>query len=210
MKLLKLSSVNECREAARGGEEVAMDALINKRIKRVLKGDQSAFSDIVSHYQHSLYQVCYRMLGNKQEAEDIAQEAFVRAYMNLHTFDQKRKFSTWLYRIATNLCIDRLRKKKPDYYLDAEVAGTEGLNMYSQISTDAPLPEEELEKMELQERVQYEISRMPEKYRVVVVLKYIEELSLQEISEVLEMPLGTVKTRLHRGREALRKQLNSL
>ena len=90
-------------------------------------------------YQHQLYQICYRMLGNKQEAEDIAQEAFMRAYVNIHTFDQKRKFSTWLYRIATNLCIDRIRKKKPDYYLDAEVRGTEGLNMYSSIANDDAL-----------------------------------------------------------------------
>lgn len=187
-----------------------MDALVNKRIKQVLKGDQNAFADIVSLYQHKLYQVCYRMLGNKQEAEDIAQEAFVRAYTNLHTFDQKRKFSTWLYRIGTNLCIDRIRKKKPDYYLDAEVAGTEGLNLYSQIASDDQLPEETIEKMELQDRIQYEIGRLPDKYRTVVVLKYIEELSLQEISDILDMPLGTVKTRIHRGREALRKQLNNL
>lgn len=187
-----------------------MDALVNKRIKQVLKGDQNAFSDIVNLYQNRLYQVCYRMLGNKHEAEDIAQEAFVRAYTNLHTFDQKRKFSTWLYRIATNLCIDRIRKKKPDYYLDAEVAGTDGLDMYSQIAADDQLPEEQLEQMELQDRIQYEISRLPDKYRSAIVLKYMEELSLQEISEILDLPLGTVKTRIHRGREALRKQLHKL
>ena len=187
-----------------------MDALVNKRIKQVLKGDQNAFSDIVSLYQHKLYQICYRMLGNKQEAEDISQEAFVRAYINLHSFDQKRKFSTWLYRIATNLCIDRIRKKKPDYYLDAEIAGTEGLDMYSQLSSNDQLPDDVVEQMELQDRIQYEISRLPDKYRSVIVLKYIEELSLQEISEILDMPLGTVKTRIHRGREALRKQLNNL
>lgn len=187
-----------------------MDALVNKRIEQVLKGDQNAYSDIVNLYQHKLYQICYRMLGNMQEAEDITQEAFIRAYINLHSFDQKRKFTTWLYRIGTNLCIDRLRKKKPDYYLDAEVAGTEGLDMYSQIAIEEALPEEQLEQMELQERIQYEISRLPEKYRSVIVLKYIEELSLQEISEILDMPLGTVKTRIHRGREALRKQLNNL
>ena len=187
-----------------------MDALVNKRIKQVLKGDQNAFSDIVNLYQNRLYQVCYRMLGNKHEAEDIAQEAFVRAYTNLHTFDQKRKFSTWLYRIATNLCIDRIRKKKPDYYLDAEVAGTDGLDMYSQIAADDQLPEEQLEQMELQDRIQYEISRLPDKYRSAIVLKYMEELSLQEISEILDLPLGKVKTRIHRGREALRKQLHKL
>ena len=187
-----------------------MDALVNKRIKQVLKGDQNAYADIVNLYQHKLYQICYRMLGNKQEAEDIAQEAFVRAYINLHSYDQKRKFSTWLYRIATNLCIDRIRKKKPDYYLDAEVAGTDGLDMYSQIAADEKLPEDVVTQMELQERIQYEISQLPDKYRSVIVLKYIEELSLQEISEILDMPLGTVKTRIHRGREALRKQLNNL
>lgn len=187
-----------------------MDALVNKRIKQVLKGDQNAYADIVNLYQDKLYQVCYRMLGNKQEAEDIAQEAFIRAYINLHSYDQNRKFSTWLYRIGTNLCIDRIRKKKPDYYLDAEVAGTEGPDMYSQIAADEQLPEEAVEQMELQDRIQYEISRLPDKYRSVIVLKYIEELSLQEISEILDMPLGTVKTRIHRGREALRKQLNNL
>ena len=194
----------------KGREGDTMDALVNKRIKQVLKGDQNAFSDIVNLYQNRLYQVCYRMLGNKHEAEDIAQEAFVRAYTNLHTFDQKRKFSTWLYRIATNLCIDRIRKKKPDYYLDAEVAGTDCLDMYSQIAADDQLPEEQLEQMELQDRIQYEISRLPDKYRSAIVLKYMEELSLQEISEILDLPLGTVKTRIHRGREALRKQLHKL
>jgi len=197
-------------EQLKGGEERHMDALVNKRIRQVLKGDQNAYTDIVNLYQHKLYQVCFRMLGNKQEAEDIAQEAFVRAYINLHTYDQKRKFSTWIYRIATNLCIDRIRKKKPDYYLDAQIAGTDGLDMYSQIAAEEQLPEETVEQMELQDRIQYEISRLPDKYRSVIVLKYIEELSLQEISEILDMPLGTVKTRIHRGREALRKQLNNL
>lgn len=198
------------RTAQKVERKDTMDALVNKRIKQVLKGDQNAYADIVNLYQHKLYQICYRMLSNKQEAEDIAQEAFVRAYINLHSYDQKRKFSTWLYRIATNLCIDRIRKKKPDYYLDAQVPGTDGLDMYSQIAADEKLPEETVEQMELQERIQYEISRLPDKYRSVIVLKYIEELSLQEISEILDMPLGTVKTRIHRGREALRKQLNNL
>lgn len=192
------------------GGEITMDALVNKRIKEVLKGDQNAFAEIVELYQDKLYRVCFRMLGNRHEAEDIAQEAFVRAFVNIHTFDTKRKFSTWLYRIGTNLCIDRIRKKKPDYYLDAEVSGTEGLNMYSQIAASEELPEDQVMKMEMQDRVQYEISRLPDKYRAVIVLKYMEDLPLQEISEILEMPLGTVKTRIHRGREALRKQLSNM
>ncbi|MDP1421777.1 RNA polymerase sigma factor SigW [Peribacillus simplex] len=187
-----------------------MDALIKERINQVLKGDHNAFGEIVEIYKDKVFQICFRMLGNRQEAEDLAQEAFVRAYVNIRSFNIQMKFSTWLYRIATNLCIDRLRKKKPDYYLDAEVAGTEGLNMYSQIASDMAKPEEEVESLELQETIQAEIMKLPDKYRSVIVLKYIEELSLKEISEILDLPVGTVKTRIHRGREALRKQLRHL
>lgn len=187
-----------------------MDAIIKKRINQVLKGDQNAYAEIVELYKDKVFQLCYRMLGNRHEAEDMAQEAFIRAYVNIASFNINLKFSTWLYRIATNLCIDRIRKKKPDFYLDAEVSGTDGLTMYSQIPSDTALPEEEVESMELQDIIQREISQLPEKYRSVIVLKYIEELSLNEISEILDMPLGTVKTRIHRGREALRQQLRNV
>ncbi|KAB2332169.1 RNA polymerase sigma factor SigW [Cytobacillus depressus] len=184
-----------------------METIVKKRIKQVLKGDQDAYAEIVEIYKEKVYMICYRMLGNRHESEDIAQEAFLRAYVNIHSFNINLKFSSWLYRIATNLCIDRIRKKKPDYYLDAEVAGTDGLTMYSQIAADTNLPEEDLESLELQETIQREISKLPEKYRTVIVLKYIEELSLNEISKILDLPLGTVKTRIHRGREALRSRL---
>ncbi|WP_062353312.1 RNA polymerase sigma factor SigW [Bacillus kwashiorkori] len=187
-----------------------MDEIVKKRIKEVLKGDHNAFGEIVELYKDKVYQLCYRMLGNSHEAEDIAQEAFIRAYVNIERYHIDRKFSTWLYRIATNLCIDRIRKKKPDYYLDAEVAGTEGLTMYSQIAADGVLPEDEVASIELQGQIQREILNLPDKYRSVIVLRYIEELSLNEISEVLDLPIGTVKTRIHRGREALRKRLRHI
>lgn len=184
-----------------------MDQIIREKIKKVKKGDQAAYSDVVDFFQNKIFQHCYRMLGNMHEAEDIAQEAFIRAYVNIDTFDERRKFSTWLYRIATNLTIDRIRKRKPDYYLDAEVKGTDGLNMYSQMSTKDPSPSEEVESIELQRYIHNEISQLPPKYRSIITLRYLEEFSLQEISEILDIPLGTVKTRLHRGREALRKRL---
>ncbi|MDQ0216685.1 RNA polymerase sigma-70 factor (ECF subfamily) [Oikeobacillus pervagus] len=187
-----------------------MDVIVNRRIKQVMKGDQNAFGEIVELYKDKVFQICYRMLGNRHEAEDIAQEAFLRAFVNIHRFDLKRKFSTWLYRIATNLCIDRIRKKKPDFHLDAEVEGTEGLTMYSQIASKDRLPEEEVEGLELQEEIQKAILTLSDKYRSIIVLRYIEELSLKEISDILDLPLGTVKTRVHRGREALRKQLRNL
>ncbi|ALX49341.1 RNA polymerase sigma factor SigW [Lentibacillus amyloliquefaciens] len=184
-----------------------MEWKIKEKVKQVKRGDQSAFEEIVSFYQHKIFQHCYRMLGNRYEAEDIGQETFIRAYVNIHSFDDKRKFSTWLYRIATNLTIDRIRKRKPDYYLDAEIKGTDGLNMYSQMAADDRLPEEEVQGMELKDYITQEIYGLPPKYRSVIILRYLEEFSLQEISDVLDLPLGTVKTRIHRGREALRKKL---
>ncbi|MBH0231733.1 RNA polymerase sigma factor SigW [Halobacillus yeomjeoni] len=184
-----------------------METMIKQKIKEVKKGDQSAFEDIVSFYQNKVYHICFRMIGNAYEAEDLAQEAFIRAYTNIHTFDNRRKFSTWLYRIATNLTIDRIRKKKPDYHLDAQVRGTEGLDMYSQLAADQALPEEEVESLELQTYIHKEILALPPKYRSVIVLRYLDELPLQDIAEILDIPVGTVKTRVHRGREALRKKL---
>lgn len=181
--------------------------MIRKKIKQVKRGDQSAFEDVVSFFQHKIYQHCFRMLGNAHEAEDMAQEAFIRAYVNIHSYDENRKFSTWLYRIATNLTIDRIRKRKPDYFLDAEIKGTDGLNMYSQLAADERLPEEEVQSIELQSYIQEQIAALAPKYRSIIMLRYLEEFSLREISEILDIPLGTVKTRIHRGREALRKKL---
>src|SRR5699024_209206 len=187
-----------------------MDVLIIEKIKKVKKGDQTAFEDVVAYYQDRMYQHCLRMLGNNHEAEDIAQEAFIRAYVNIHTFDHNRKFSTWLYRIATNLTIDRLRKRKPDYHLDAEIRGTEGLDWYSQLATKERLPEEELQNLELQNYIHKQIASLPKIYRSIIMLRYLEEFSLKEISEILDIPLGTVKTRIHRGREVLRKKLRNV
>lgn len=184
-----------------------MDQLIRDKIRQVKKGDKSAFEDVIALYQDKIYRHCLRMIGNAHEAEDIAQEAFIRAYVNIHSFDDRRKFSTWLYRIATNLTIDHIRKRKPDYYLDAQIKGTEGLDMYSQLTSDTASPVEEVESMELQAYIHQGIAGLPPKYRSIIILRYLEEFSLQEISDTLDIPLGTVKTRIHRGREALRKKL---
>ncbi len=184
-----------------------METMIKKRIKQVKKGDQNAFADIVDLYKDKIYQLCYRMLGNAHEAEDIAQEAFIRAYVNIESFDVNRKFSTWLYRIATNLCIDRLRKRKPNYYLDAEMNDQEGLDGYTLIPGDERTPESEYLLSETQQTIHYAIEGLPAKYKSVIILRYLQELSLSEISDVLDMPVTTVKTRLHRGREFLRKKL---
>lgn len=207
MKLFSYYAVNILTAEAEGK---GMEEFVKKRIREVLKGERDAFAEIVELYKDKVYLICYRMLGNTHEAEDLTQETFLRAYVNIDRYNINRKFSTWIYRIATNLCIDRIRKKKPDFSLDAQIKGTDGLTMYSQLSSPRSLPEDEVVEMEIQDIVQKAIMNLPEKYRTVVVLKYIEELSLQEIAEILEMPIGTVKTRLYRGREALRKQLRHI
>ncbi|MDM5318333.1 RNA polymerase sigma factor SigW [Fictibacillus sp. b24] len=182
-----------------------MDALIANMVTQVKKGDQEAFEGIVDLFKDKIYRHCFRMVGNGHEAEDLAQETFLRAYRNISKYNNEYKFSTWIFRIATNLCIDRLRKKKPDYYLDAEVPGTDGANMYSQLSTEEPLPEEVVTENEQWNELQAEIMKLPEKYRTAILLKYVEDLSLEEISQIMDIPVPTVKTRIHRGREALKK-----
>ncbi|WP_010530535.1 RNA polymerase sigma factor SigW [Lentibacillus jeotgali] len=184
-----------------------MNDTVKYLVKKVKQGDQLAFSELIELYQHEVYRICYRLIGNRYEAEDLAQEAFLRAYQNINSHDSNKKFSSWLFRIASNLTIDRLKKKKPDYYLDAEVAGAEGMTMYTRIPANHQLPEDQVIGLELQDTVQKAIFRLAPEYRSAIVLKYIKDLSLREISDVMQIPIGTVKTRLHRGRETLRKHL---
>jgi RNA polymerase sigma-70 factor (ECF subfamily) len=184
-----------------------MDTIVKRLIREVRKGNQQAFAEIVELYKDKVFQVAYRMVGNMHEAQDVAQEAFLRAYTNIDRFDIDRKFSTWLFRIATNVAIDRLRKKKPDYYLQEEVKGSDGLTYESQLAAEDELPDDQVVKLERQEWVQAEINQLPPKYRTAIILRYIEDLSINEISEILNIPPSTVKTRIHRGREALRKRM---
>lgn len=186
-----------------------MDTLVKKLIIEVKKGDTESFSELVELFKDKVYQVAYRMVGHPQEAQDVAGR-LLRAYTNLDKFDMDRKFSTWLFRIATNVAIDRLRKKKPDFYLEDKVKGTEGLTYESQLAADQELPEDQVVNLEMQEWIQSEINQLPLKYRSAVILKYMEDLSLKEISEILDMPISTVKTRIHRGREALRKRMRKI
>ncbi|RYL94243.1 RNA polymerase sigma factor SigW [Sporolactobacillus sp. THM7-4] len=179
-------------------------------IKKVKKGDHQAFAELVDKYKNSVYSICLRMVGNSQEAEDLSQETFIRAYKHIDQFDTDRKFSTWIFRIATNLSIDFLRRKKPSVSLDAELPGTDGLELKEILASGEALPDELVVWSETERIVQYEIDRLREKYRSAIILKYIQGLSLKEISEILGVPIGTVKTRIHRGREILRKNITAI
>lgn len=111
-----------------------MDSLTNRLIADIKQGDEQAFAELVDLYKDKVYQVAYRMVGHVHEAQDIAQEAFLRAYTNLDKFDTTRKFSTWLFRITTNVSIDRLRKRKPDMHLQDAVKGMEEVTYESQLA----------------------------------------------------------------------------
>jgi RNA polymerase sigma-70 factor (ECF subfamily) len=182
---------------------------IETRLARLAKtGDRGAFADLVELYKDKIYHLGYRMLGNRQEAEDVAQETFLRVYRSMDRYDESMKFSTWIYRIGTNLSIDRLRKRKAMYSLDADVAADgEGTDWYGMLASEEPTPEGHVLLSETQRRIREAIEALPKKYKSVVVLKYLHDMSLQEIGDVLDMPVTTVKTRVHRGREFLRKKL---
>ena len=185
-----------------------MNFVETRLAKLARNGDRGAFAELVELYKDKIFHLAYRMLGNRHEAEDAVQETFLRVYTNLDRYDENQKFSTWIFRIGTNLCIDRLRKRKhTTYSLDAEMPDGEGVDYYSLLRSSEDTPEEQLVLSETQHQIRRAIETLPEKYKAVVILRYLHDMSLQEIGDVLKMPVTTVKTRVHRGREFLRKKL---
>ncbi|WP_139492049.1 RNA polymerase sigma factor SigW [Brevibacillus dissolubilis] len=184
-----------------------MEFVEKRLVQRAKRGDREAFEELVEMYKDKIYSLAYRMVRNREEAEDIAQETFLRVYANFQNYNEEYKFSTWIYRIATNLCIDRGRKKKPHFSLDEETQDDSGMDWYSRLPSKEKTPEEKVVVHELQETVQGALTQLNPKYRSIMILRYIEDLSLQEISDVLQLPITTIKTRIHRGREALRGKL---
>ncbi|MFL5733968.1 MAG: sigma-70 family RNA polymerase sigma factor [Chloroflexia bacterium] len=167
-------------------------------VQAALRGDQDAFAGLVTRYQSAVYNMAYRMLGDPTEAEDAAQEVFVRAWNQLHTFQLDRRFSTWLLSIASHYCIDLLRRRRPAAPLD-DVA------LY--VESDDPAPDEIALQGEQAETVKRMLDRLPEKYRSVTVLRYYNDLSYDEISRVTGLTESAVKTQLHRARRMLAEQI---
>jgi RNA polymerase sigma-70 factor, ECF subfamily len=168
-------------------------------IEAAKAGDQEAFRHLVERYQGAVYNLAYRMLGSPEEAEDAAQEIFVRLYRQLGRYDPERKFSTWTLAIATNYCIDQLRRRR------MQLVPLENIIPWAR-ARDAG-PEGEALSRESRDEVQRLLKDLPEKYRAPLVLRYWEELSCAEIAEILGVPEGTVKTQIHRARKALGKML---
>ncbi|MHB1628068.1 MAG: RNA polymerase sigma factor SigW [Bacilli bacterium] len=186
---------------------------VDKQILELAQaGDMNAFSMVVESCADQLYTLAFRFLGNGPEAEDAVQETLLRVYTNLPRYDGRFKFTTWVYRIATNVCIDRLRKRKLESSLDADRddGDTEGSDWYDRLPGYSLTPEEELLRQETSNEVQRALADLPPTYQSVLILRYIQELSLQEISDIIHLPITTIKTRIHRGREAMKQLLMRL
>lgn len=186
---------------------LALNEVENRLAKKAKLGNRHAFAELIAMYQSKIYQLCYRMLGNRQEAEDAVQETFLRVHLNLNRYHNDYKFSTWIFRIATNYCIDRLRQRKQVYSLDAKLQDDESDDHYSIIAQEKDSPENQVIFNETQKSVHKAIDSLPSKYKTLIILRYIHDLSLQELCDILNLPMTTVKVRLHRGREYLRKKI---
>jgi RNA polymerase sigma-70 factor (ECF subfamily) len=169
-------------------------------LDRLRAGDAPAFEELVMTYQHRVFGVALRMLGNRAEAEEVAQEAFVRAHRALGDFRGDAKLSTWLYAITSRLCLNRLASGERRLTSHGEEA-------LLRLSDAGPRPDAALERRELETALGRAIAELPEDRRIVVVLRDIEGLSYEEIAQALELELGTVRSRLHRARADLKEKL---
>jgi RNA polymerase sigma-70 factor (ECF subfamily) len=173
--------------------------VVQEWVRAALGGDQSAFGQLVEHYQRAVFNLAYRMLGDPGEAEDAAQEAFMRAYANLARYDIERPFKTWLLSITSNHCIDRLRKRRLTWISIEE----EGTMPHPALTSSEPSPEEAYMDAERSKNMQALLSQIPPDYRAVVVLRYWYDMSYVEIAEALDTTESAIKSRLFRARQSL-------
>ncbi|HKK45428.1 MAG TPA: sigma-70 family RNA polymerase sigma factor [Balneolaceae bacterium] len=176
-------------------------------VKRAIGGDESAYTQIVDKYERALYFHILKMIKNREQVEDLVQETFVKAFDNLNTYSTNYAFSTWLYRIATNHTIDYLRKKKLKTLSIDEPMKTKDGEMDMQLQDESASTDRSIIRKQRQKIVRNAIDDLPEKYRKVIEMRHMEEKSYQEIADVLDLPLGTVKAHIFRARELLYKAL---
>ncbi len=165
------------------------------------QGSDEAFTRLVETYQTPVYNLCYRMLGEPESAEDAAQETFLRVYQHLGRYDQKRPFATWLLSIAAHYCIDRLRRRKfAMFSMDAE---DEDGNSFELPDPDSPDPEAESVKGQTRDRIQALLKDLDDTDRAAIIMRYWYDYSEAEIAESLRLTVSAVKSRLHRARKEL-------
>jgi len=167
---------------------------------RVLQGDRDAFGEIVQRHQQAVFNASYHVLGNVHDAEDAAQEAFIRAYQFFNQYDLDRPLEPWLLRIAINVCLNRVEGHKSVVDLDDERAPLPDSN---------PGPEAQTITRDRDEIIRYELSRLPPRYRVVIELRHVQELSYEQIAKILKRPLSDVKSDLFRARKLLADRIKN-
>ncbi len=168
-------------------------------VARARQGDEAAFERLVLRHQRYAFNMAYRVLDDYAEAEDATQEAFVRAWRGLPGFRREAKFTTWLYRIVHNLCLNRLPR------LRRELLQTEPLEEV--LANPDPAPPDRFDAQERMAFLHAQLERLPEKYRLVLTLRYLQDFSYAEIAAALDLPMGTVKTHIHRARRLLTERL---
>lgn len=183
----------------------------DRRLIRLARGgDQKAFEALLKKYRNLVYHVMMKMVRNPQEAEDLSQEAFIKAFKALASFNEEFAFSTWLMKIATNNCIDYLRKKKLKTYSIDEPIKYKDEQVQMELPAADPSPERQLLNSERSVLIEEAIQSLPPRYRHVIVLRHQEEKSYEDIAEILKLPLGTVKARIFRAREMLNKKIKDI
>jgi RNA polymerase sigma-70 factor (ECF subfamily) len=165
-------------------------------------GDQDAFSLLVQRYQRRVFNLVFRMLQNYEEASEITQEAFLAAWQGLRSFRGEARFSTWLYRIAYNCALKQLELRKRDQALHLALQAEQTLE-------DDDHQAAHLTALDSQELVQQQLSQLPPKYRIVLILRHLQDMTYEEMAEVLTMPIGTIKTHLFRARNLLKERLQA-
>ncbi len=173
-------------------------------VQQTLRGETEAYDCLVRKYQRQVYNLAYRMLGNSEDAGDLVQETFIRAYAALSSFRLDASFLTWLYKIASNLCIDQMRSRKSKGALSLDFEIEEGREPMADRSF---APEDRVVRGAVADIVDREVMNLPEKYRIVVIKRHLLGMSIEEIASELGLPSGTVKTHLFRAREMLRERL---
>ena len=180
-------------------------------VERARKGSEKAYRELLGRYQRPVFSLVYRMVRDREQAEDLAQETFVRVFNNIERYDPTYKFSSWIFKIATNLTIDWMRRKEvPTVSLDgSRFATTSDEIEASTITVESrdENPEELLVSKELGSEIELAIGKLRPEYRQAIVLRHIEDRPYEEIAQIMALPLGTVKTYIHRGRNELREML---
>jgi RNA polymerase sigma-70 factor, ECF subfamily len=179
-------------------------------LERIRAGERSACEDCIRLHATGVYRFALRLTRNEAEAEDVVQDTFLNAFRGIHSFEGRASLRTWLFRIAYNAAMMRMRKRHPEVISIEEATDpAEGLPLPEAFFDWSSLPEAELEKAEVREEMERAISKLPSKLREVFVMRELEELSTEETARVLEITQETVKTRLHRARMWLRERLTS-